>query len=156
GFLDARVGATTAPWDPVSNRVDVELRVVEGPEYQVEFSGNSALGDRELARRANLDEMGPIDGFVLDTVAQTLEAAYRERGYAFAKVTASLEERDGIQDIRFEVNEGPRATVAGVEIEGSLQISAADLLKQMTLRPGRWFATPFRADLLDADVRALQ
>src|SRR5262245_27313370 len=159
GFLDGRVDAVTAPWNAATNRVDIELRAVEGPEYQVQFTGNSALGDRELARRANLVELSPIDPFVLETAARTIEIAYRERGYAAVRVTSSLEERGGIQHIHFAVHEGPRATVAGVEITGSpgsLQIPAGDLLKRMSLRPGRWFATPFRADLLEADVRALQ
>ena len=108
GFLDARVAAITSPWDPASNRVDVELRVVEGPEYTVEFRGNQALGDRALARRADLAELGPIDTFVLDTAARAIEAAYRERGYAFAQATATMDERDGVRHIRFEVQEGPR------------------------------------------------
>ena len=156
GFLDGRVTAVTTPWDPASNRVDVELRVVEGPEYTVEFSGNRALGDRELTRRADLIQLGPIDTFVLDTAAQAIAAAYRERGYAFARATGAMDERDGVRHIRFDVHEGPRATVAGVEIVGSLQVPADELVKRMSLRPGRWFSTPFRADLLDADVRALQ
>ena len=42
-FLDGLVTAVPSPWDPASNRVDVELRVVEGPEYTVAFSGNTAL-----------------------------------------------------------------------------------------------------------------
>ena len=46
--------------------------------------------------------------------------------------------------------------MAAVEITGSPEIPADELLKRMKLRPGRWFSTPFRADLLDADVRALQ
>jgi outer membrane protein insertion porin family len=156
GFLDGRVTAITLPWDPASNRVNVELHVVEGSEYTVEFSGNRALGDRELTRRADLAALAPIDTFVLDTAAQAIVAAYRERGYAFARATGTLDERDGVRHIRFVVDEGSRATVAGVEIVGNVQVPAEDLVKRMTLRPGRWFATPFRADLLDADVRALQ
>jgi outer membrane protein insertion porin family len=156
GFLDGRVTAVPFPRDPAWNRVDVELRVVEGFTYTVEFTGNRALGDRELTRRADLVQLGPIDPFVLDTAAQAIAAAYRERGYAFARATAAMDERDGVRHIRFDVHEGSRATVAGVEIIGSLQVPADELVKRMKLQPGRWFATPFRTDLLDADVRALQ
>jgi outer membrane protein insertion porin family len=156
GFLDARVTAVAAPWDPGANAVDIELRVAEGPEYTVAFSGNSALGDRQLGRRANLAELGPIDDFVLDTAARAIEAAYRERGYPFAHAEGTMDEREGARHIRFEVREGPRATVEAVEITGALQTPADELLKRMSLRPGRWFSTPYRADLLDADVRALE
>jgi outer membrane protein insertion porin family len=155
-FLDGRVTAVSSSWDPASNRVDVELRVVEGPRYTVEFSGNRALGGRELTRRANLAELGPIDTFALDTAAQAIAAAYRERGYAHARATGAMDERDGVRHIRFDVHEGSRAIVAAVEIFGSREVPADELVKRMTLRPGRWFSTPFRADLLDADVRALQ
>ena len=156
GFLDGRVSAVTSPWDPTTNRVNVELRVAEGPEYRVEFSGNSALGDRELARRADLIALGPIDSFVLDTAARAIEIAYRERGYALVRATAVMDEREGIRHVRFDVHEGPRVTVAGVEITGSTEIPARQLLARMKLRPGRWFSTPFRADLLEADVRDVQ
>jgi outer membrane protein insertion porin family len=156
GFFDSRVTAVTFPWDPASNRVDVELRVVEGSMYTVEFSGNRALGNRELTRRADLVQLGPIDPFVLDTAAQAIAAAYRESGYAFARATGAMGERDGVRHIRFDVHEGPRTIVAGVEIIGSREVPADELLKRMTLRPGRWFSTPFRADLLDAEIRALE
>lgn len=156
GFLDARVTTVTSPWDPTTNRVSVELQISEGPEYHVEFSGNTALGDRELSRRADLATQGPIDSFVLDTAARAIEGAYRECGYALARATAALEDRAGARYVRFDVHEGPRAIVAGVEITGSTEIPAGQLLQRMKLQPGRWFSTPFRADLLDADVRALQ
>ena len=156
GFLDARVTAVPSPWEPADNRVDVDLRAIEGPEYRVEFSGNKALSDRELARRADLAELAPIDTFVLDTAARAIEAAYRERGYAFARATAAMSAPDGVHHIRFDVTEGPRTTVTSVEITGALQVPAADLVKRMKLRPGRWFSTPYRADLLEADLRALQ
>jgi outer membrane protein insertion porin family len=155
-FLDARVTATPSPWDPATNRVNVELRVSEGPEYRVEFSGNSALGDRALERYAELTTLGPIDEFFLETAARAIENAYRERGYALAKTTASLEEREGVRHIQFDVHEGPRVIVAGLEITGSAEIPASQLLTQVKLRPGRWFSTLYRADLLDADVRALE
>jgi outer membrane protein insertion porin family len=162
GFLDGRVAAAASRWDAATNRVGVELRVSEGPEYRVTFSGNSALGDRELARRADLATQGPIDSFVLDTAAHAVEAAYRERGYALARVTAAMEETKGTEtrgadrSIRFDVHEGPRVIVAGVNITGSTEIPPGELLDQMNLKPGRWFSTPFRADLLEADVRTLQ
>jgi outer membrane protein insertion porin family len=156
GFLDAQVTAVTSPRDPTTNRLSVELRVVEGPKYQVEFVGNTALSDRELSRRADLATQGPIDAFVLDTAARAIESAYRERGYALARATAAMDDRDGVRHVRFEVHEGPRVIVAGVEITGSTEVPAGQLLKRMRLQPGRWFSTPFRADLLDADVRALQ
>jgi outer membrane protein insertion porin family len=156
GFLDSRVNAVAAPWDPASNRVDIELKVVEGPEYTVEFRGNDSVRDRVLTNRANLDELGPIDTFVLDSAARSIEAAYRERGYPFARAEGAMHERDGVRHITFTVHEGVRATVADVDITGTLRIPAGELTKQMTLRPGRWFATPYRADLLDADIRTLQ
>ena len=156
-FLDARVSAVPAPWDPATNRVDIELRVLEGLQYQVEFRGNTALSDRRLSRRADLVTLAPIDAFALDTAARAIEGAYRELGYAFARATATMEEPDsGRRPIAFEVHEGPRVTVVEFDITGSAEIPADELLERVKLRPGRWFATHFRADLLDADVRALR
>jgi len=155
-FYDARAKVTTFPWDPATNRVSLELEVVEGPRYEVEFSGNEALSDRALSRRLALADRGPIDTFVVETAARAIEAAYRERGYAFAKASGTLKEGNGTRLVRFEITEGPRTIVGGVEITGSLETAPGTLLERLQLRPGRWFATPFRADLLEADVRALQ
>jgi outer membrane protein insertion porin family len=156
GFLDAQVAAVTAPWDPAVNRVSIELRISEGPEYHVAYRGNAVLSDREVARRADLATQGPIDAFSLDNAAHAIESAYRERGYAHVRAAASLQARaDGARDIQFDIHEGPRAIVAGLTVPGSTEIPERTLLERMALRPGRWFATPFRADLLDADVRAL-
>jgi outer membrane protein insertion porin family len=156
GYFDTRVHATTLPWNPATNQVAVDLQVSEGPRYEVEFTGNKALSDKALSRRLNLADRGPIDTFVIETAARTIEAAYRERGYAFFKATGAIEERNGVRLIRFEVVEGPRGFVKEVAITGSLEVPARTLLQRMELRPGRFFATPFRADLLDADVAALQ
>ncbi len=155
-LFDARVHATTFPWIPATNEVGIELDVTEGPRYEVEFSGNEALNARTLARRLTLHDRGPIDTFVVETAARAIEAAYRERGYAFVKASGALQERNGARLIRFEVSEGPRGFVKDVQLTGTLEVPAGALLERMQLRPGRWFATPFRADLLDADVRTLQ
>jgi outer membrane protein assembly complex protein YaeT len=156
GFLDARVTAATTPLAASPGRVAVELRVVEGPRYEVQFTGNEALSAKELRRRAALEEQAPIDAFSVEAAAHALEDAYRERGYASATVRGILEEGPEVHLIRFEVTEGPRTTLSGVEITGSLEIPAEQLLDRMQLKPGRWIPTPFRADRLAADERALE
>jgi outer membrane protein insertion porin family len=155
-FFDASVHATTFPWDPATNQVGIELEVNEGPRYEVEFSGNEALSARTLSSRLGLADRGPIDTFVVDTAARAIEAAYHERGYAFVKASGTLQERNGARLIKFDVSEGPRAFVKQVDLTGNLEVPARSLLERMQLRPGRWFATPFRADLLESDVRTLQ
>jgi hypothetical protein len=92
-FFDARVHAETSTWDPVSNRLAIELSISEGPRYEVEFSGNEALSAKALMRRMDLAERGP---FVLQPARQREVRGVVEQGGCPAPAGVGWREQEGV------------------------------------------------------------
>jgi len=153
GYFEARVTASPPDWIPDTNRVNLEFQVAAGPRFRVEFEGRSALPESALRSELTFAQSGTADAFEQEASASRIEAAYRERGYYFARATAK-ESRDGdVRVIRFAIDEGPRVTVESLEFTGNLAVPAERLAKQIeTSRPGLFRRGLFRADVLDHDV----
>ena len=152
GYYEARVTAGPPDWHADSNRVDLDIRVSLGPRFRVEFEGRSALPESALKSALTFAASGAADAFEQESSARQLEAAYRERGYHFARVTP--EARDGdVGVIRFVIDEGPRVTVESLTFSGAVTVPADQLAKEIeTRRPSLFRRGLFREDLLDHDV----
>jgi outer membrane protein insertion porin family len=156
GFFAARVTAAPPAPDPVTRRVDVEVAIAAGPRYRVRFEGNVALADARLRERLTFRDSGVVDEFELEASARQIEAAYREQGHHFARVTASLEREDEAPLIRFRVSEGPQVRVESVDVTGTEAVPAEELRAQVQTRPPGFLQKGlFRQDVLEADVAAL-
>jgi outer membrane protein assembly factor BamA len=152
GYYEARVTAGPPDWHADSNRVDLDIRVSLGPRFRVEFEGRSALPESALKSALTFAASGAADAFEQESSARQLEAAYRERGYHFARVTP--EARDGdVGVIRFVIDEGPRVTVESLTFSGAVTVPADQLEKEIeTRRPSLFRRGLFREDLLDHDA----
>jgi outer membrane protein insertion porin family len=156
GFYEARVTAGAPDWHPETNRVDLDVRVAAGPRLRVEFDGRAAVPEAALRSRLTLSTSGVADAFEQEASARELEAVYRERGYAFARVEPE-EARDGDRRvITFHVHEGPRVTVESVGFTGNRAVPSDRLAKMIETAPpgllGRGF---FRQDVVERDVRVV-
>ncbi len=156
GFFEAHV---TRPPTRVAGtpRVDLTIDVAAGRRYAVTFAGRRALAESVLRDRLTVLDSGAVDEFEVEASARQLEALYRERGYAFARVTGTL---DGAVDppaIGFVVTEGPEVRVASVTFVGNVALAAERLRAAIATRPaGVLEKGLFRQDVLDRDVAALQ
>jgi len=156
GYFEAQLRLTRAVWDSASNRVAIEVEAERGPKYRVEFHGVAALKESDLRDGLGFTESGVVDETEVATNAREIEAVYRESGYHFARVAGSLGKNGGHRTIRFDVSEGPRVTVAAINIWGNRAIPAKQLAERMTTRPpGILRAGVFRQDVLDGDLLAL-
>ena len=156
GFFEARVDVVPPAWDGASNTVSITLEVSQGPRYEVQFRGLEALRKSRLQPRLPFVDAGVVDEGEIATGARQIEAAYREEGYAFAKVSGALESRGEIRVITFTVTEGPRVTVEAVDFTGNEAFPASRLRDLLQTKPpgflrGGWF----RQDLLDRDLSVL-
>lgn len=124
----------------------------EGPKVTVRFSGNSVFSEAELRAMLLLwSEHDASDG-VIDSSAEKIRDAYRERGYADARVEVKRTRKPGALDLAFVVAEGPRVTVREVRIEGNRAVPERQLRKLMVTRPGGWFGKRiYRDDVLAKD-----
>ncbi len=156
GRFEARVAIVESAWDQPTNRVNLTLDVELGPTYAVEFSGVTGLGESALRSRLTFRDAGAVDEAEVGVSAREIEAAYREAGFHFVRVSGSLGPEGDPRAIRFEVSEGPRVIVAAIAFSGNRSFSAERLEAQMGTRlPGFLRPGVFREAQLDQDIRAL-
>jgi outer membrane protein insertion porin family len=161
GFFEARVTADEPALDPVTNRVAISVRVVEGPLVRVEFSGRSALAEKALRERLTFADARVVDEFEVRASAEQIERAYREAGHHFASVTGALGGEAAERTVTFAIDEGPRVRVDSVAFEGATSIPESSLREQIRTRPAR-LQIPglprgqFVEETLAQDVRALR
>ena len=157
GFFEARVKSRPPARVAGTPRVDLTIDVAAGRRYAVTFGGRHALAESVLRDRLTVLDSDAVDEFEVEASARQIEALYRERGYAFARVTGTL---DGAADppaIGFVVTEGPEVRVASVTFSGNAALAAERLWAGIVTRPSGFLEKGlFRQDVLDRDVSALQ
>ena len=157
GFFEAHV--TSRPPARVAGmpRVDLTIDVAAGRRYAVTFAGRRALAESVLRDRLILRDSGTVDEFEVEASARQIEALYRERGYAFARVTGTLDGAVDPPTISFVVTEGPKVRVASVTFSGNAALAAKRLRAAIVTRPsGTLEKGLFRQDVLDQDVAVLR
>jgi outer membrane protein insertion porin family len=157
GFFTARVTSRPPVRDAGPGTVDLTIDVAAGPRYEVIFDGRAELAESDLRRRLTFNDSGVVDAFEVEASARQLEVAYRERGYAAARVTGALDEAATPPTIRFRIAEGPQARVASVTVRGNVALTTGQLEAAIATRPSTLVrAGLFRQDVLDRDLAALQ
>ncbi len=156
GYYTARIALTRSTWQPETNRVALDIQAEQGAKYTVSFSGVTALSEAALRGRLSFPDAGTVDDIEVDTSARQLEAAYREAGYAFVRVTGALRADGGLPAVHFEVSEGPRVAVESIALSGNRAFPADRLRQEMQTRPpGVLEKGIFRQATLDKDLLVL-
>lgn len=147
GYLDAAVATpVTAREDtPEGPRLDVTLRVTEGPRSYVEelvFDGNRALPSAALAEAWGLPLGVALSYREVSEARVRLSDWYREKGYAFARVEPEIERSPDHTRarVRVVVHEGPRVRIGRVEVRGNSTTRDAVLRSRLDLREGDTFS----------------
>jgi outer membrane protein insertion porin family len=157
GFFRAQVTARPPVRETGSATVDLTVDVAAGPRYELIFDGRRGLTESDLRGRLTLIDSGVVDIFEIEASARQLEAAYRERGYASAKVTGTLDDTAEPPTIRFQVSEGPQVRVASVTFRGNVALTTRRLQAAMATRPATILRGGlFRQDVLDRDLATLR
>jgi outer membrane protein assembly factor BamA len=140
GYLSARVG----PVELVrvgEDRAAVLIPVVEGPRsrlHAVVLRGARALPPRELLARAGLSRNQPFSYVALEQARRRMLDAYHERGYAYAKVDATVRfSSDRTRtEVDLQVVEAFPVYIERIVVRGAERTSH-DLVQQvMLLEPG--------------------
>ncbi len=137
--LFARVAVEEAP-DTLGGRALV-FRLDEYARLtEIEWEGNDALGDDDLAEKIELRTGQLLTQRKLWEAARAIETAYRDMGYASASVTHEVENsEDGRSQLVFRVNEGRKARITAIEFEGNAAFDDGELRKQIQLKPNSLF-----------------
>ena len=144
---DAARGVACAP------ELQLFIPVKLGPRTRVwdmTFTGVKSVSERELAASAELPLGDAASTTKLDDARRRIIDGYKERGYYYADVKASLEpSADNTRArARFDVTEGEQVIVRSIEIYGLRRTGEGVVRRRIALEVGQ----PFRT----SDVRKTQ
>ncbi len=160
GFTDAEVTHTITPVAGGPKIVNVSFNVSEGPKIkirEIEFVGNSAMGDRTLGRKMKENKPKGMLSFItgggtykedkFEGDADKVIEFYRNSGYVRATVgQPELKVLENTKDgktrwiaLRVPVTEGPRYRLGEFGFEGNTVVKAEALRPLFKVKPGEWY-----------------
>ncbi len=159
GFLDFEVLGDSLIIDPQTGKSRVEITVNEGPRYRLgnfSISGNRRFSSEELEgffipeRRGLLgssDELEVFDQDEFSAATAQVGELYRNDGYLYSTIAPRLERRppdnsgdEYIVDVSWIVQEGTRAFIARVDIDGNEFTHDRVIRDKIFLLPGDVFS----------------
>ncbi|TFH43019.1 MAG: outer membrane protein assembly factor BamA [Chrysiogenales bacterium] len=151
GFPDAVVSYRTEA-DPSGRCIYVDLNIIEGLRYRVEFRGNTRYRDFTLRRQVTLFQTGNRGNIGVRKSVKNIAAFYHMRGYLNAVVKVETKDTGpsgaGTKTVTFILNEGARTLVSSLEITGNSFFSARELRSVISTRKTR----PVIRDTLDPNI----
>jgi outer membrane protein assembly factor BamA len=122
-------------------QVQLRIPVKLGPRatlYDIGFEGNRTASDMSLFEASELALGQPASNLELEQARRRILEAYRERGFAYAEVRASLElSPDHTRArARFVINESQQVIVDRFEIVGAERTSKSLILGRIALERG--------------------
>ena len=167
GYVDMRIAKDTLIVDRVRGKGLVQIGVEEGPRYRIgtfEIAGNRRFPTDELHRyypfegndptltqrvkgllsREASAPVGVFDQKKWDESIEKVNAAYRNNGYLYARITPVVDRRldkdsQPVVNLRWEIDEKNPAIVNRIEILGNDYTSDDCIRRQIYLVPGGVF-----------------
>ncbi len=136
GYFDAEVEEHFEPL--VGTRGTLSFTIAAGKPWCLQIEGNKAMGDRELLELINVYRRPVITAGTWRELARRIETAYREEGFASAKVEAKLT-RGKKRCVVIRVEEGTRVTIGEVKFEGNVRLPTNVLRRSLSLGGPRLF-----------------
>ena len=159
GYPDVSVNRTVDK-DAKTHNVSISLNIDEGPRYDIEFQGNTAIGDYQLRKDLILFKQGNEKDFGLVKSIRNIKKRYLEAGYKDCRIEmkSEIKQKAGrqLRNIRLIIDEGPQYVVNSVRITGNKVINARQIEKViLTKPPGIFRQGAFVSEILDEDDRSV-
>ncbi|MHB8530367.1 MAG: outer membrane protein assembly factor BamA, partial [Caulobacteraceae bacterium] len=135
------------------NGTDLIVQVVENPVInQVLFEGNSSIKEDKLKDEVQVRPRGIFTrARVQEDVGRIVEL-YRREGRISATVTPKIVQLPQRRvDLIFEIHEGPKSGIMGINFIGNVQFSANDLRGVIVTKESRWYKFFSSNDNYDPD-----
>ena len=170
GYLGARVTIARGAYDPQTNRLPLEARLLAGRNIQVRIEG-ADISSRTLRRLLPIYAEGAVDEDLLQEGRRNLRDYLQADGYFDAEVDYTTSgmlttdesasqpraSADNIATITYDVTRGPRHRLAGISIDGQHYFDTETLRSRLRIRPAAFASRGrFSTALLDADVASLR
>lgn len=139
GFFDAKVELERIDYSEDGRFADVIIRVVEGAPTMVrsiDFSRESLIERKELAKGLLLKVGQPFNASLLDTDIYTIKVKYFERGYLGVAVVDSVKTDGQNVDVFYYIQPGTQIHVERIDISGNVSVSEGVIRKEITFKPG--------------------
>ena len=161
GFTNAEVDHKVTPVAGGPKLVNVTFNVSEGPKIKIrdiEFVGNSAVGDGKLQRKLKENKPKGILSFITgggtyketeyEADADRIVEYYQNQGYVRARVgQPELKVLENTKDgktrwiqLRIPVTEGPRYRVGELSFAGNTLVKSDQLRPLFKMQPGEWYS----------------
>ena len=161
GFTNAEVNHKVTPVAGGPKLVNVTFNVSEGPKIkirEIDFVGNSAIGDGTLQRKLKENKPKGILSFItgggtykeneFEADADRIVEYYQNQGYVRARVgQPELKVLENTKDgktrwveLRIPVTEGPRYRVGELSFAGNTLVKSEQLRPLFKLQPGEWYS----------------
>lgn len=144
-FHDVRVEVAAAP----DGAAIVTYFVDENPVIkQVSITGNEELGSEDIKEKLTITVGSTVDYPLLLENASRIETQYQAKGYYLAKVKYVLEPMgEGAVGVNFDVTEGKKLRLIGIDFVGNEALSDSQLEKVMETKV--WTFTSYVSQLWD-------
>lgn len=143
GYLDATVDADELAFVEDREKVDLTLRVTEGPLYSVgdvNWEGNVVYDDIAVARLITLEKGQTFREGEYQETLQALHSLYWDSGYIYITIEPERHIREQVVGLTFRFQEGSPARVRNVQVVDNLKTHDAVVLREMQLFPGDVFS----------------
>ncbi len=143
GYLDATVDADELAFVEDREKVDLTLRVTEGPLYSVgdvNWEGNVVYDDIAVARLITLEKGQIFRESEYQETLQALHSLYWDSGYIYITIEPERHIREQVVGLTFRFQEGSPARVRNVQVVDNLKTHDAVVLREMQLFPGDVFS----------------
>jgi outer membrane protein insertion porin family len=138
GFLLARIVDASVDY-PSRDRVDLTIRIEEGPRFYVRgWRIEGVTGDllRRMKGKVEVRPRMPAREVVLQGDRLELAQVCGDRGYALAQVRRELHLEGDSTDVVYGVELGPLVRVGKVTARGQVRTAPDVILREVSLRPG--------------------
>lgn len=143
GYCEAEV-ESKVDRKPEKADVDIDLSVGEGPFYEVDIRGNQFYWDFTLHNDLAFYEDGNANDFGLKKSLRAIRQRYKDAGFLDVKIETedekSRQNGQTVRNLRFDIDEGPRYLVRGVNISGNRAFTDERIKNQMLTGPPGWLA----------------
>ena len=134
-YLGTKVSVVRVTHDAARASAEVVVAIDAGPRYRLRYVGNHVLSDAGLRVVLHEGKIEGIDALGIARAKAAVEQAYRVMGYARVKVSVDdapatrPNDDDAERELRFFIEEGPRAEVTEVHVVGAKARKAGELVE---------------------------
>src|SRR5262245_31350029 len=144
---------------PGTGKFVLIFRVREMPVlHLVEFKGRKAVSLKDIEEHTDLKVGNRADPMKTRLALQQIQRLYKEKGYELAEIRLVEGGNVGDTKVVFQIFEGPKFKIAGIDFKGNTFASDAQLWTKVTSRRPilGLVGGKYHRDMLDEDARKLR